>query len=178
MRLDGKTVVLLIADGYFEHEYFFPYYRFKEEGAKVITAGLTHGVVYGEGNNGRDGLAAEVEIAAADLNVSEIDILFLVGGVYGPLFLRVSKDIQVLVRECFKLEKLVCSICHAPWILISADVLKGRKISCPHDMAPDVIGAGAEYIRNAVVADGNLLSAGGQRLLPEMFRELFKTYYS
>jgi len=177
-RLKGKTVVILIADGYFEHEYLFPYYRFKEEGANVITAGLKPGIVYGEGNlSGMNGLEANVDVGIVDVSIDLTDILFLPGGIYGPLFLRVDKNVQSFIQEYFNRGKLICSICHAPWILISAGILKGRRISCPFDMAPDVTGAGAEFVFHSVVADGNLLSAAGQALLPEMFMELFDTYF-
>jgi protease I len=178
MRLEGKTAAILIADGYFEHEYWFPYYRFKEEGAKVITAGLKPGVVYGEGNlSGTNGLRAKIDTALTDLDINEISILFLPGGTYGPLFLRADEGVQKFVREYFATGRLLCAICHAPWILVSAGVLKGRRVSCPNDISPDIIGAGAEYIPGAVVSDGNLLSAAGQAWLPEMFRTIFEKYF-
>jgi len=178
LRLAGKNIVILMTDGYYEHEYLFPYYRFLEEGAKVITAGLKPGTVFGEGNDsGTNGLKAQVDVAVTDLKIDEIDVLFIPGGLYSPMWLRPNENVQKLVRECFERNILVCTICHAPWILVSAGVLKGRKITCPYDMSPDVTGAGAEYLRQKVVVDGNLLSADGFRSLPEMFRTFFDVYF-
>jgi len=177
MKLKGKTAVLLIAEGYYEHEYWYPYYRFLEEGAEVITAGITPGIVRGEGIHGTDGLKAEVKVAVSDLKTDAFDILFLPGGIYGPMELRDNDGVLDLVRKCFKENKLVCTICHSPWILVSAGVLKGRKITCPRDISADVIGAGAEFIFQPVVVDGNLLSAEAYFSMPEMFRALFDIYF-
>lgn len=172
-RLTGKTVVILIAEGYHEHEFWFPYYRFLEEGATVIVAAPEAGIVYGEGRNGKDGLEAKADIPIRALPEALPDILFLPGGIFGPLTLRFMEAVQNYVKRCVDEGVLVCAICHAPWILISANVLKGRTVSCPPDMSWDVIGAGAVFSSNAVTLDGNLLTAEYFACLPEMFQVLF-----
>jgi len=174
MRLKGKTAVILIAEGYHDHEFWFPYYRFLEEGAKVIVAAPRAGIVYGEGRNGKDGLEAKADIAISELPDTLPDILFLPGGIYGPLELRNMKKVQDYVKCCMDSDVLVCAICHAPWILVSAGVLNGRRVSCPDDMSWDVTGAGATFTRNAVTLDGNLLTAVYFGYLPDMFRVMFE----
>ena len=173
MRLKDKTVVILIAEGYHDHEFWFPYYRFLEEGAKVIVAAPQAGIIYGEGRNGKDGLEARADIAISDLPEILPDILFLPGGIYGPLTLRNMKAVQDYVKRCMAADVLVCAICHAPWILVSAGVLTGRRVSCPDDMSWDVKGAGAIYTGDAVTLDGNLLTAVYFGYLPDMFRMMF-----
>ena len=172
-RLTGKTVVILIAEGYHEHEFWFPYYRFLEEDATVIVAAPQAGIVYGEGRNGKDGLEAIADIAISELSENSPDILFLPGGIYGPLTLRNMESVQNYVRRCVDEGVLVCAICHAPWILISANVINGKTVSCPPDMSWDVVGAGATYSSEAVSLDGNLLTAVYFARLPEMFQVLF-----
>ena len=171
--LKEKTVVILIAEGYHDHEFWFPYYRFKEEGAKVIVAAPEAGIIYGEGRNGKDGLPAKADIAISELPEELPDILFLPGGIFGPLTLRNMCEVREYVKNCADSGVLVCAICHAPWILTAADVLRGRKVSCPEDMQWDVTGAGAVYSRDDVTLDGNILTAIYFGFLPEMFRVMF-----
>jgi len=173
MKLKGKTVYIIIAEGYHDHEFWFPYYRFIEEGAEVLVAAPKPGIVYGEGRNGKDGLEAKADIAISDLPDKLPDILFLPGGIYGPITLRGMSKVQDYVRRCMDAGILVCAICHAPWILISADVVKGKTVSAPGDMAPDIIGAGGKFTNNRVALDGNLLSATYFGCLPDMFQVMF-----
>ena len=177
MRLKGINVCILIADGYHEHEYWFPYYRFLEERANVVVGAPEAGIVYGEGRHGKDGLEAKADIAISDLPEKLPDILFLPGGLYGPVTLRSMPAVQNYVRRCMDAGILVCSICHAPWILISADVVKGKTVSAPEDMAPDIAGAGGNYTNDKVALDGNLLSAQYFAYLPEMFQVMFTQCY-
>ena len=173
MRLEGKTAIILIAEGYHDHEFWFPYYRFVEEGAKVIVAAPKAGIVYGEGRNGKDGLEAEADIAINDLPNTPPDILFLPGGIYGPLELRAIKEVRDYVNKCMDANILICAICHGPWILSAADVIRGRTVACPRDMQWDVTGAGGTYSPENVVLDGNLLTAHYYGNLPEMFQLMF-----
>ena len=173
MKLKGKNVHILIADGYHEHEFWFPYYRFLEEGAEVTVFAPGAGILYGEGRHGKDGLEAKADKAISDLPQELPDILFLPGGIYGPLALRSMVEVQKYVKRCMDAGVLVCSICHAPWILVSADAVRGKIISAPEDIAPDIIGAGGKYTVDKVSLDGNLLSAEYFAYLPQMFQVLF-----
>ena len=173
MRLKGKNVCLIIAEGYHEHEFWFPYYRFLEEGADVIVAAPKAGIVYGEGRHGKDGLEAKAGIAISDLPEKLPDILFLPGGIYGPITLRSISMVQKYVRRCMDSKTLVCAICHAPWILVSSGVLEGKTVSAPYDMSCDITGAGGHYTEDKVALDGNLLTAQYFACLPEMFQVMF-----
>jgi protease I len=171
MELAGKRVGILIATGYHEHELLFPYYRLKEAGAEVIVAGPEGGVtVYGEGRHGMDGLPFETEVAIGELNADELDAIHLPGGIYGPMFLRDREDVCALVRAMVERGRIVGAICHAPWILVSADVVRGRKVACPRDMAVDVRNAGAVYVEDHVVQDGPIVTGVYFGYLPEYMR--------
>jgi protease I len=159
MELAGKRVAILIATGYHEHEFLYPYYRLKEAGAEVVVAGPEAKVtVFGEGRHGTDGLPFDTDAAIADLDPDGLAALHLPGGIYGPMELRARDDVCALVRTMVEREKVVGAICHAPWVLVSAGVVRGRRIACPEDMAIDVENAGATYVKDRVVRDGPLVT--------------------
>ena len=172
MRLEGRKVAMIIADGYHEHEFWFPYYRFREEGAEVLVAGVQPGTVSGEGRHGSDGLLAKVEHTVEDIADLPLDAVYLPGGMYGPVRLRAHQPTLELVRRAMSEDIIVAAICHAQWILVSADVLKGRRLTCPGDMAPDVSNAGGIFVKEPCVRDGNLITAVYFGYLPEQFRVL------
>jgi len=172
MRLKGRTVALVIAHGYHEHEFWFPYYRFKEEGAEVVVAGPKVGTVHGEGRHGKDGLPAQVTHTVEQVAKMPLDVLYLPGGIYGPLELRAHKPTLGLVRDAMAKNIIVAAICHAQWILVSAGVVEGRRLTCPGDMADDVRNAGGIFVEEKCVRDGNLITAVYFGYLPEQFREL------
>ena len=172
MKMSGKRAVIVVAEGYTDPELWFPYYRFQEEGADVIIAGPEKGRVLGEGVLGKNGWPAEITHTIEDVAGLHFDILFFAGGIYAPLELRNMKSVQELTRRSFEQGKLVCAICHAPWILVSADIVRGKKISCPSDMAIDVINAGGIYVEDKAVLDGNLMTSVYFHTLPDMFRLL------
>lgn len=171
-RLTGKRVALLAADGIHEHEFWTPYYRLKEEAAALIVAGPQKGKTYrGEGIHGLDGLLlAPTDAAISDLNANDLDALVIPGGIYGPLELRAHAPALELVRKLDAQKKIVAAICHGPWVLVSAGVLRGRRATSPQDMAIDVQNAGAEWIRQDVVRDGHIITAVYYGYLPQFLR--------
>jgi len=183
-RLAGKTVLMLVAEGVHDHEFWYPYYRFREEGAKVVVAGPAKGTVLGEGRLGLDGLPVQIPHTIDEVAGMDMDCLYLPGGMYGPVILRSHQGALEIVRRAMGANRIVAAICHAQWILVSAGVLKGRRLTCPEDMAIDVINAGGEYVRcpegladnvdnpGRAVRDGNLITAVYFGYLPEQFRLL------
>lgn len=172
MRLKGLRVLIVIAEGHHEHEFWFPYYRFKEEGAEVTVAGPEKGVVHGEGRHGKDGLLATANHTVKEVSEQKFDLIYLPGGLWSPMRLRAHRPTLELVRKAMDEGTLVAAICHAPWILVSADVVRGRKLCCPGDMAADVTNAGGIVVREPAVRDGNLITAVYFGNLPHHFRLL------
>jgi protease I len=159
---------VLIATGYHEHELLYPYYRLKEAGADIVVAGPRTGeTLLGEGRHGTDGLGFTTEAAISDLSAKGLDALHLPGGIYGPLELRAREDACRLVKEMVDHGKVVGAICHAPWILVSAGVVRGRRIACPDDMGIDVENAGGTHVREKAVRDGPLVTSVYFGYLPE-----------
>jgi len=173
-RLSGKRVALLAADGTHEHEFWTPYYRFKEEDADLVVAGFEPGVVHrGEGRDGKNGLdLAPTDVAIADLKADDLDALVIPGGIYGPLALRNHEPTLALVRAMNGAKRIIAAICHAQWVLVSADVLRGKRATSPDDIAVDMRNAGAEWVKEEAVRDGNLVTAIYFGYLPAFLRLL------
>src|SRR5262249_23739760 len=116
-RLAGKRIALLVERGMHEHEFWVPYYRFKEEGASVIVCGPKQGVIYqGEGRHGLDGLnLARTDANFEEVDAGELDALVIPGGIYGPLALRAKPAVLDLVRAMDRQGKVIGAICHGQW---------------------------------------------------------------
>jgi len=172
VKLEGCTVVIVIAEDYHEHEFWFPYYRFREKGANLVVAGPRIGTVLGEGRYGKDGLPAQVTHTVEEAARLDFDVLYLPEGIFGPLTLRAHEPTLDLVRNAMEQSKIVAAICHAQWILVSVGCVAGRRLTCPRDMADDVRNAGSTYVDAKCVRDENLITAVYFGYLPEQFREL------
>lgn len=175
-RLSGKNIGLLAANGVHEHEFWVPYYRFKEEDANVIVCGYEKGVVYrGEGRYGQNGLdLAPTDVAIDAVDAARLDALVIPGGIYGPLGLRAHQPTIDLVRYLHKRETILGAICHGQWVLVSADVLRGRRATSPRDIAIDLKNAGAEWVDRDVVRDGHIITAVYFAYLPAFLRLLIE----
>ena len=176
-RLSGKNIGLLAADGVHEHEFWVPYYRFKEEDANVIVCGYEKGRVYrGEGRHGKNGLdLAPTDVATDAVDAENLDALVIPGGIYGPLGLRAHEPTLALVRYLDEREKILGAICHGQWVLVSADVLRGRQATSPRDIAVDLKNAGAEWVDRDAVRDGHIITAVYYGYLPAFLRLLIES---
>jgi protease I len=159
-RLKGKRIVILAEIGMHEHEFWVPYYRFKEEGALVKVAGIAKGIVHrSEGVGGTDGCyLAKTELEIKDLRAGDWDALHIPGGIYGPMTLREYKPLLKFVQEMDRKKKVIAAICHGQWVLISSGSLKGRTATAPSDIVIDIVNAGARYSGPGAVRDGNLVT--------------------
>src|SRR5690349_8478709 len=103
----------------------------------------------------------KVDVSLSDANVHDYDGLHLPGGVINPDILRMDEDAVDFVRRFFDLQKPVCSICHGPWMLIEAGVAKGRTLTSWPSLKTDLRNAGADWVNEKVVQDGNLVTSRG-----------------
>ncbi len=169
MSLAGKKVVVLVEDIYQDQEVWYPYFRLKEEGAQVLVAGTGKKKIY----KSKHGYEIEATHDASQIKASEVDGIFVPGG-YAPDILRRYDFVNKLVADVFKRGKLVASICHGPWVLCSAGILKGKKVTCFFAIKDDVINAGANYVDAEVVVDGNLVTSRCPDDIPAFLRESLK----
>ena len=168
----GKiNVIILTADKFEDMELFFPYFRLVEEGMKVDVAAPAKGRIRGE-----NGYSLEVEKTFNQINPDNYDLLILPGGAPdgAPTTVRNNSKALSIAKSFFAANKPVAAICHGPYVLISAGLLKGRKATCfwgdgvPEEMKK----AGAYYRDEEVVVDGNLVTSRYPMDLPAFMREI------
>jgi protease I len=154
MTLSGRTVLLLAADDFEDTELLYPLYRLREEEVRVTVAGLDEQPVRGKKGHGPVAVDTTVDQVAE----ANFDALVIPGG-YAPDKLRRSAAVLSLVRAFDTAGKPVAFICHAGWVPISAQILKGRRATSVAAIRDDMVNAGVDWVDEATVVDGNLISA-------------------
>ena len=165
-----SKVAVVITDMFEDSEYAQPADAFKKAGHELIHVGLISGVTV---KGMKQGTPVKVDKAAQEVKVGDFDALLIPGG-YSPDKLRVDDHVVRFVKEFVESGKPVCLICHAPQLLITAQVLKGRKITGWKSLIQDIKNAGAEFIDQEVVEDGNLISSRSPADLPAFIRACSK----
>ncbi|MGX9365591.1 type 1 glutamine amidotransferase domain-containing protein [Desulfoplanes sp. PS50] len=168
MELTGKKIVILVENMYNEFEFWYPYYRLKEAGAEVIIAGSGK-----SGYTGKYGIPAQADAVAGDVKIPDIDGVIIPGG-YAPDMMRRHPAMVQLVRETCEEGKMVAAICHAGWMLASAGILKGRRVTSFFAIKDDLIHAGADWTDAEVVRDGNLITSRTPDDLPAFMRTIIQ----
>jgi protease I len=154
MSLEGKRVAVLAEDYYEELELWYPVLRLREAGAMVVIVGTGSADTY----SGKHGYPVTVDLSAEKVRASDLDAVVVPGG-YAPDRLRRYPVVNGLVREVFEQGRVVAAICHGAWVLVSADILRGRRATCFSGIKDDVINAGATYLDQEVVRDGKLITS-------------------
>ena len=167
MNLTGKRVAVLAENMYQELEVWVPLMRLREAGAEVIVVGTGSAPTY----TSKFGYPIQVDCAAGDVDPATLDGVVVPGG-YAPDLLRRYPAVLSLVRSLFDQGKVVAAICHAGWVLASAEVLRGRRATCVAAIKDDIIHAGAIYVDAEVVRDGNLITSRMPSDLPAFCRTL------
>jgi protease I len=168
---------MVVANRYEDIELLYPILRLSEEGAEVLVAPVGQPVagmfghpvpipVMEEGKRYRT-------VAFDNLKADEIDCLCFPGG-YSPDILRLHAGTLQLVRECHARGGFIAAICHGPWVLISAGIIKGRKATGYAAVRDDLINAGAEYVDVPAIRDGNIITGRVPDDLPEFCQEIIK----
>lgn len=187
-RLRGKQVVIIVAQEFEDIELLYPVLRLNEEGAEIVVVPVNEGLhprpyMAGKPVTGRFGHPVPIPVMAEgnryrissleELNVEEIDCLLFPGG-YSPDALRLHAGTLELVRECHRRGKLLAAICHGPWVLISAGVMKGKQATGYVAVRDDLTNAGADFVDVPAVRDGNIITGRVPDDLPEFCQEIVK----
>lgn len=154
MSLNGKRVAVLAEEMYQELELWYPVLRMREAGAEVKIIGTGSSTAYAS----KHGYPVTVDAAADQVSAADFDAVIIPGG-FAPDRMRRYSAVLNLVREAFEQGKVLAAICHAGWVLASAHVLKGRKVTSFFAIKDDMIHAGATWVDEPVVRDGNLITS-------------------
>lgn len=148
-------VAFVVADDYEDSEFRQPYELLRQHGHQVKVVGPEAGQLLA-GKRSRDEVRADV--SAGEARVEEFDVLVIPGG-FSPDRLRLSPEVASLVRTFVKDDRPVASICHGASLLVEADALKGRRVTSWPSIRKDVENAGARWVDEPLVRDGNLITS-------------------
>ena len=162
-----KKVIILVENGFDDVEFIVPFYRFLEAGFKVKVAGPEEATY-----RGKVGLKAEA-ISVRSLAPDEFDLVFIPGG-HAPDRLRRYPEVLEFVRKAHESGAVIGAICHAPHVLISAGLTRGRKMTSFFSIKDDVVNSGAEWVDAPVVVDGRIITARFPADLPVFLPEVIK----
>jgi len=198
MSLEGKNIAILLEDLYEDPEFWYPYYRFQEEGATVTAVApqvkeyqskynypvkpyLEPKITKTEAGefdwNWLNPSTIKHFIAAKDAKAADFDALIIPGG-WGPDKMRRSPDMIRFIEECHNNKVLIGAICHGPWMLCSVKgALQGLEATCMPAMLDDIVNAGAKFVNKSVVRDGHIITAQVPNDLPYFCKEIIKALY-
>ena len=162
MQLDGKRCILLVENMFNEQEFWYPNYRLREAGAQVTIVGSGSAQIY----RGKEGTQTTVDADADKVTTADYDAIVIPGG-YAPDLMRRYPAMVALVKEMFAAGKVVAAICHAGWMLASADVVRGKRVTSFFSIKDDLVHAGGKWEDGAVVVDGNLITSRTPDDLPQ-----------
>jgi archaeal arginyl aminopeptidase len=165
---DVMKGLILSADHFEDSELLVPYYRLREEGIPVDIASIEKGTI-----TGKHGYQVQVDSTFVEVNPDDYDVLILPGG-KAPSAIRKEAAALEIASAFFRRNKPVAAICHGPQILLSAGLLRNRRATCYHSVAPEMTEAGAAYEDREVVVDGNLVTSRHPPDLSAFMRELMK----
>ena len=154
LRLQGKKIIALVDEDFEDLELWYPVLRLREEGAQVDLVGKEKGHKY----IGKYGVPAEAEYAFGDVQSRDYDAILVPGG-WAPDKLRRYPEVLQLVKEMDQDQKPIGQICHAGWVLISADILQGKTVTSTPGIRDDMTNAGATWVDEAVTRDGHIISS-------------------
>ncbi len=160
--------LILSADDFEDSELLVPFYRLKEAGVEVVVASLDRGAI-----KGKHGYEVAVDKTLDEVMPDDYAILILPGGAAPALVRKEPKALEI-ARSFFACGKPVAAICHGPQILISADLLKGRRATCYMSVVDELKESSALYEDREVVVDANLVTSRQPADLPAFMRETMK----
>ncbi len=156
--LSKARVLMLATDGFEQDELFKPRQALMDAGATVTLASIKTEEIMGE-KMGKPGDSIKPDMTIDEVDSDDYDALILPGGVGNPDKLRMEDRAVEIVTEFMEDDKIVAAICHAPWLLIEADVVDGRRMTSWPSVRTDLDNAGADVVDEAVVVDGNLITS-------------------
>jgi protease I len=168
MELTGKKALILAGPDFEDRELFYPLYRLQEAGATVKVAGLGE-----KSYKGKYGVPVEVDGNTQNF-VKETWHAVIIPGGWAPDKIRADQFALEIVRQASGKGNIVAAICHGPWVLASADIVRDKTMTSFVNIKDDLIHAGAKWVDEEVVIDGNFVTARKPSDLPAFCREIIK----
>jgi protease I len=166
VRLSDKKIALFVADIFEDLEFWYPNYRMREEGAEIVVVGPTR-----DSYAGKKGLSASADQAISAVKADEFHALIIPGG-YAPDHMRRVPEMIQFVKEMHEEDKPVAAICHAGWMLASAGILEGKRVTSFFAIKDDLVNAGAEWVDQEVVVDDKIITSRKPDDLPAFCRAI------
>lgn len=170
MDLKNKNIAILAEDQYEDLELWYPLLRMKEAGANVVVIGMPDLRTF----ESKHGYPVNAGAVASEVSAHDFDAVIIPGG-YAPDRMRRHQAMIDLVRGIYEQGKIVAMICHAGWLAISAGIVDGKRVTSVSSIQDDLVNAGAEWVDEEVVQDGNLISSRGPKDLPAFCRKIIET---
>jgi protease I len=174
-QLEDVRVAIIAVDGFEESELVRPMRRLAKEGANVEVISLRRGSIRGM-NFLRPGEKVRVDRTIFTADSEDYDALMIPGGLTNPDLLRQSGRVLDFVREFDEAGKPIATLCHGPWVLISAGLVAGRRLTSWPGIRDDVENAGGEWRNRSVVADGNWITSRGPHDLMQFNRAMVEHF--
>ena len=164
MTLHGQRVAILVEDFYQDQEVWYPYYRLKEAGVRVVFVGTGK-----KAYKGKYGYPLIADASADHASAKAFDGVIVPGG-YAPDILRRYPSVIRFVKQMHEQGRVIGAICHAGWVLCSAGVLRGKTVTGFSAIRDDLVNAGATFVDQEVVRDGQLITSRKPDDLPAFMR--------
>jgi len=161
-----RKILIMLDKGVEDSEFLYPYYRFQEEGYTVDVVASRANETY----LGKHGVPLKSNLSPREVKVENYDCLIIPGG-WAPDYMRANNELVNIVKEAFSKGKVVAAICHGPQMLIEADVLRGRRVTCWKSVVTDVKNAGATFLDEKTVVDQNMVTSQSPLDLPSFCKE-------
>jgi protease I len=158
MQISNARVLIVATDGFEEWELFGPRQILQEQGAEVVLASLKRDPIQATIHDD-PGKTIRPDLTIDEVNPDDFDALILPGGVRNPDQLRLHGNVIGLIRRFAEQGKPVAAICHGPWLLVEAGLVRGRTATSWPSIRTDLRNAGAKVVDEAVVTDGNIVTS-------------------
>jgi protease I len=168
--LDGKRIAILAEEGFEDSELIVPMWGMKNAGAKVLIVGSGSKDIY---QGKRDSVVIRVDTTADKVKAEDFDAIIIPGG-RAPARMRQHQAMVKLVEEANELGKVIAAVCHGPQLLIAAGIVKGRRLTSWPAVAAEIKAAGAEWVDEVVVQDGNLITSRKPADLPRFNKAIIE----
>jgi len=175
-ELKGKKVAILAEQGFEQVELVEPRKALEDAGAQTALVSPATTAKIKAWNHKRWGRSYKVEVPLAEAQPENYDALLLPGGVMNPDKLRRNQQALAFVKAFFDSGKPVAAICHGPWTLIDAGLVKGRRLTSYHSIQTDLKNAGAEWVDEEVVEDNNLVTSRQPDDIPAFNRKIVEKF--